>query len=310
MSPPSSTSRAKGDSGEMRDHIATLKKELADLMIAQRKVETEREGMEAQRDSLLNQLTDYGSRMAAVQESVNTIVAELKTHTRDRKTEESAIDGFTKERAELADEVERLKKIEEGAQSRRDTLAQELAGTQEKATQAREEMAQTQEEIAGIINILQVLTENISFTVEEIQGSIQYANKEALEDASQEFRKYVSDISEMLGTIEQVGLADLNDFISNVKLFIENADESVNYLMTRIQDNADNAVHSSADEFNGFMQDLVEIINNTRLTLKKLEISDLGGVYDIVSSIQADLDKQVATLMEAQAGLAAKETFL
>ena len=146
--------------------------------------------------------------------------------------------------------------------------------------------------------------------MEEIKGSIQYANRESLEEVSEEFRKHVRDISEILGTIEEVGVDDLNNFIATVKMFIENADESVNFLMTRIQENADNAVHTSSEEFDKFMQDLEEIINDTRLTLRKLEISDVGGIYDTVNSIQSDLDKQVATLMEAEAGLAAKGTFL
>ncbi len=297
-------------SASVRDRIAALKKELAELTIAQRKVEVERQGLEAQRDSLTNQFTDYSARIASLEESCNTYAAELKTLERDNKIEDSAVEGYVKQKVVLDDEVDRLKKLVQGAQHRRKTLAQELTGTTEKANMAREEMSKSQEEVAGIINILQVLTENISFTIEQIKGDIQHGNQEALEEASTEFHGYVSDVSEMISTIEKIGLGDLVSFIQNIKTFIENADESVNHIMTRIQENADNAVHSSTEEFDGFMRDLIEIVNNTRITLKKLQVADLGNVYDAVNSIRANLDSQLDSLLENQSVLATKETQL
>jgi len=297
-------------SSTVRDRIAALKKELAELTIAQRKVEAERQGLDAQRDSLINQLTDYSARITSLEEAVNSYAAELKSLERDKKIEDSAIEGYQKQKAVLDDEVDRLKKLVSGAQHRRKTLAQELAGNTEKANLAREEMAKTQEEVAGIINILQVLTENISFTIEQIKGDIQHGNQEALEEASTEFHGYVNDVSQIISTIEQIGLGDLAAFIQNIKMFIENADESVNHIMTRIQENADNAVHSSSEEFDGFMRDLIEIVTNTRLTLKKLQVADLGNIYDAVNSIRANLDSQLDSLLENQSVLAAKETQL
>lgn len=290
--------------------ISALKKELAELTIAQRKVEVERQGLEAQRDSLSNQFTDYSARIAALEESCNSYAAELKMLERDKKIEDSAVEGYLKQKAVLDDEVDRLKKLVQGAQHRRKTLGQELTGTTEKANMAREEMSKSQEEVAGIINILQVLTENISFTIEQIKGDIQHGNQEALEEASTEFHGYVSDVSEMIATIEKIGLGDLVSFIQNIKTFIENADESVNHIMTRIQENADNAVHSSSEEFDGFMRDLIEIVNNTRITLKKLQVADLGNVYDAVNSIRANLDSQLDSLLENQSVCATKEAQL
>ncbi len=297
-------------SASVRDRIATLKKELAELTIAQRKVEVERQGLEAQRDSLTNQFTDYSARIASLEESCNSYAAELKALERDKKIEDSAVEGYLKQKAVLDDEADRLKKLVQGAQHRRQTLGQELSGTTEKANDARAEMSKSQEEVAGIINILQVLTENISFTIEQIKGDIQHGNQEALEEASTEFHGYVSDVSEMIATIEKIGLGDLVSFIQNIKTFIENADESVNHIMKRIQENADNAVHSSSEEFDGFMRDLIEIVNNTRITLKKLQVADLGNVYDAVNGIRANLDSQLDSLLENQSVCASKETQL
>ncbi len=152
-------------SASVRDRIAALKKELAELTIAQRKVEVERQGLDAQRDSLTNQFTDYSARIASLEEACNGYAAELKVLERDKKIEESAVEGYEKQKVVLDDEVDRLKKLVGGAQHRRQTLGQELTGTSEKANAAREEMSKSQEEVAGIINILQVLTENISFTI-------------------------------------------------------------------------------------------------------------------------------------------------
>ena len=294
----------------VRDRIISLKKELADLTIAQKKVEAERQGLEAQRDSLINQFTDYSARIASLEEACNMYAIELKNLEREKKIEESALQGYLKQKAVLDVEVERIKKIVVGAQHRRQTLEQEHTNTTAKANLAREEMSKSQEEIAGIINILQVLTENITFTIEQIKGEIQHGNQEALEEASQEFHGYVSDVTQMLSTIESVGLGDLGSFIQNIKMFIENADESVNHIMARIQENADNAVHSSTEQFDGFMRDLIEIINNTRIILKKLQIADLGNIYDAVNAIRANLDSQINTLLENQSLLATKETQL
>ncbi len=297
-------------SASVRDRIATLKKELAELTIAQRKVEAERQGLEAQRDSLTNQITDYSARIASLEEACNSYAAELKTLERDKKIEDSAVEGYEKQKVVLDDEVDRLKKLVSGAEHRRKILGQELTGTTEKANLAREEMTKSQEEVAGVINILQVLTENISFTIEQIKGEIQHGNQEALEEASQEFHGYVSDVSQMISTIEQIGLGDLVSFIQNIKTFIENADESVNHIMTRIQENADTTVHNSTEEFDGFMRDLIEIVNNTRISLKKLQVADLGNVYDAVNAIRGNLDSQLDSLLENQSVLAGKASQL
>ena len=68
---------------------------------------------------------------------MNNLVTELKSITRERKTEESAIEGFTKERITLADEVDRLNKTIEETQGRYDALNEELIATQEKVTGPR-----------------------------------------------------------------------------------------------------------------------------------------------------------------------------
>ena len=59
---------------------------------------------------------------------------------------------------------------------------------------SEEEYGKNTEDITGILQILNMLTQNIDVSVDSIKGTIQQSNAEAIDMSAEDFKKFMLDI--------------------------------------------------------------------------------------------------------------------
>ncbi|MHA1845957.1 MAG: AAA family ATPase [Promethearchaeota archaeon] len=188
----------------------------------------------------------------------------------------------------------------ENIQRRLSELLEEKESTIQKINIAEQEYEKNKEDIRAILQILNMLTQNIEISVDSIKGSIQQSNSEAIKLAGEDLRKFIFDIVDIMKTIESVKCEEdnieemenlLNSIRQTLDIFTENVDSSIEQLLFKVRESVDIAVQDSTANFDSFIQDLMEILENIHISLKTLTVSKSQDLYkqleDITGSITA-----------------------
>ncbi|KKN41841.1 hypothetical protein LCGC14_0719320, partial [marine sediment metagenome] len=146
-----------------------------------------------------------------------------------------------------------------------------------------------------------MLTQNINISVESIKSNIQQSNAEAIESSAEDFKKYILDIIDIMKTIEGVGedieksngmSVMLNSITQTLKLFTDNADTTIGQLIEKVKESADVEIQESTSSFDSFVQDLMEILQNVYLSLRKLTLSKSQELYKQFEEISENINSQ------------------
>jgi len=146
-----------------------------------------------------------------------------------------------------------------------------------------------------------MLTQNINISVESIKGNIQQSNADAIETAAEDFRKFVLDIIDMMKILETIESEDeniddmttnLSSMLQTINLFTDNADSTIFQLINKVQESSDVAVQDSTSEFDSFVQDLMEILQNIHLSLRQLTMSKSQELYKQLDEISVSIKAQ------------------
>ena len=146
-----------------------------------------------------------------------------------------------------------------------------------------------------------MLTQNINISVESIKGNIQQSNAESIETSAEDFKKYVLDIVDIMKTVEELGSDTeqatemslmLKSIMQTLKLFTDNADDTIFQLIEKVKESADVEIQSSTMNFDNFVQDLMEILENVYFSLRKLTMSKSQELYKQLEEISENINSQ------------------
>ncbi|MFX1323612.1 MAG: AAA family ATPase [Promethearchaeota archaeon] len=240
---------------------------------------------------------------------IDNINTELKIFTKEStklEREKSSLDlqGTTlkKNLSTIEKDLKKFNSKKENIQGRLEDLTIEKDSILKKIQSSEEEYDKNTRDITGILQILNMLTQNINISVESIKGNIQQSNAEAIETSAQDFKEFVLDIIDIMKTVEQVGgeseqASEISEMLKSImqtlKLFTDNADETINQLIDKVKESADIEVQASTVTFDSFVQDLMEILENIYLSLRKLTMSKSQELYKQLDEISENINSQM-----------------
>ena len=84
----------------------------------------------------------------------------------------------------------------------------------------------------------------------------------------------------------------LNSIMPTLKMFTDNADDTIDQLIDNVKESADIEVQESTSTFDSFIQDLMEILENVYLSLRKLTMSKSQELYKQLEEISENIKSQ------------------
>ena len=269
-----------------------------------RKNEQNLELLKMKRDSFEAEIYDNRGKISSINTESKIFKKELTNLEREKRTLDLDIKTLNSNITKMDKEVENYEYKKENTQRRLQELSKEKGLLLEKIESTEEEYNKNKDDITGILQILNMLTQNINVSVETIKGTIQQSNAEAIEISAEDFRKFILDLIDIMNTIESVGhdsddsddTSEVGDMLDSIHqtltLLTDNADLTIEQLIDKVKDSSDVAVQESTSNFDSFVQDLMEILENVHLSLRKLTMSKSQELYQQLEDISENLTSQ------------------
>ena len=285
-----------------------INKDLTDLKVKlkqensiYRKNEQDLELMKMKNYSFESEINDNNAKIDNINTELKILTKELTKLDREKNKLELQIDSLSKTLSKVTSESEKSESRKENIQRRLQDLSQERENLLKKIEVSEEEYDKNTKDITGILQILNMLTQNINISVESIKSNIQQSNAEAIETSAEDFKKFILDIIDIMKSVEDIGAdtekpTEMTNMFSSImqtlKLFTDNADDTISQLIEKVKESADVEVQSSTIRFDNFVQDLMEILENVYLSLRKLTMSKSQELYKQLEEISASIKSQ------------------
>ncbi|MFX1377825.1 MAG: AAA family ATPase [Promethearchaeota archaeon] len=290
----------KDNEGINKD-LSELKAKLKQENSNYRKNEHDLELMNMKKYSFESEINDNNAKIDNINTELKILSKELKKLDREKNNIELQVDSLSKTLSTTTSESEKSQLKKENIQRRLQDLSEERENLVKKIEISEEEYDKNTKDITGILQILNMLTQNINISVESIKSNIQQSNAEAIESSAEDFKKFILDIIDIMKSVEDIGTDEekptemtsmLSSIMQTLKLFTDNADDTINQLIERVKESADVEVQSSTNTFDNFVQDLMEILENVYLSLRKLTMSKSQELYKQLEEISASIKSQ------------------
>ena len=266
-----------------------------------KKNEKSLELLNMKKESFDSEINDNSNKITNINTESKLFRKELTSIEREKKNLEIKTSDLNQGILNLNKEIETNIIKKENVQGRLDDLSREKDIILNRIEKSEKEYDKNTKDITGILSILNMLTQNINISVESIKGNIQQSNSDAIETAAEDFRKFVLDIIDMMKILETIEsehehiddmTSNLNSMLQTVSLFTDNADSTIYQLINKVQESSDVAVQNSTSEFDSFVQDLMEILQNIHLSLRQLTMSKSQDIYKQLDEISASIKSQ------------------
>ncbi|KKK40564.1 hypothetical protein LCGC14_0492950 [marine sediment metagenome] len=266
-----------------------------------RKDEKDLELLKMKKDSFESEINDNNNKITNLNTEFKIYRKELTNLERENKNLDIKTTALKQNISNLNKDIEVSNIKKENIQGRLDELLKEKENALKRIQRSEEEYDKNTDDITGILSILNMLTQNINISVESIKGNIQQSNSEAIETSGEDFRKFVLDIIDMMKILETLEFDtqkidemtdNLNSMLQTINLFTNNADSTIFQLINKVQESVDIAVQESTSEFDSFVQDLMEILENIHLSLRQLTMSKSQELYKQLDEISSTIKSQ------------------
>ncbi|MEE9377225.1 MAG: chromosome segregation SMC family protein [Candidatus Lokiarchaeia archaeon] len=283
---------------ELNELKATYKQENSVF----RKNEQDLELVKMKNYSFESEINDNNGKIDNINTELKILTKELTKLDREKNNLELQTDSLNKNLTNITSESEKSEYKKENVQRRLEELSQERENLSKKIESSEEEYEKNTKDITGILQILSMLTQNINISVESIKSNIQQSNAEAIETSAEDFKKFILDIIDIMKTVEDIGgdeekspeMTDmLNSIMPTLKMFTDNADDTIDQLIDKVKESADIEVQESTSTFDSFVQDLMEILENVYLSLRKLTMSKSQELYKQLEEISETIKSQM-----------------
>ena len=283
--------------------IGDLKNQLLQEESTLKKNEQNFELLVMKKDTLESETSEYNTRISNIKTESRILQKNQKNYEREIKNLKLEITSLTDELTKTNSNIENLSKKKVNISKRINEMSKEKETLLDRIRVSEEDYETNKENIAGILQILNMLTQNINISVESIKTAIQESNSEAISASADDFKKYVYDIVDMMKSIEEISSEEkssesmqntLNSITQTLKLYTENADSSIEQLVFSVKESTDVAVQESTSNFDDFVQDLMEILENVYLALRKLTLSKSQDLYKELEEITDSINSQLS----------------
>jgi chromosome segregation protein len=255
--------------------------------------------------SLESEIKDNNGKIDNISTELKIFTKEATKLEREKNNIDLQISTLNKNLSNVEKDIEKSTLKKDNVQGRLEDLTKEKNALLKKIETSDQEYEKNTRDITGILQILNMLTQNINISVESIKSNIQQSNAEAIETSAEDFKKFVLDIIDIMKTVEELGGETeqatemskmLQSIMSTLKLFTDNADETIEQLIEKVKESADVEVQTSTVTFDSFVQDLMEILENVYLSLRKLTMSKSQELYKQLDEISENINSQVDDL--------------
>jgi len=285
---------------EINKKLTVLKEQSKKEDSTYKKNEHDIELLKMKQTSIEAEINDNKSKVANINTELKIFKREITTLEREKKNLELQADNLTRVNTQAEKELGTLNIKKENISRRIEELGDEKGGFLKKIENSEAEYERNTEDVTGILQILKMLSENISISVETIKTNIQQSNAEAIEISAEDFKKFVLDIMDIMKTLESLTEEEntedtammLNSIVQTLNLFTDNADMTIDQLINKVQESSDVAVQDSTSEFDAFVQDLMEILENVHFSLRKLTMSKSQELYKQLEEISEGIKSQ------------------
>lgn len=266
-----------------------------------RKNEQDLELLKLKKYSFESEINDNNAKIDNINTELKILTKELSKLEREKNNLNLQVNAIKKNLTNTQSELEKSKTKKENVQRRLEDLSQERENLIKKIEISEEEYDKNTKDITGILQILNMLTQNINISVESIKSNIQQSNAEAIESSADDFKKFILDIIDIMKTVEDIGgdaekpsemTETLGSIMQTLRLFTDNADDTISQLIDKVKESADVEVQSSTIRFDNFVQDLMEILENVYLSLRKLTMSKSQELYKQLEEISESIKSQ------------------
>ncbi|MFW9823139.1 MAG: AAA family ATPase, partial [Candidatus Thorarchaeota archaeon] len=290
---------------KINTEINDLKGKLKEENSNYKKNEQNLELLKVKKNSLESEIYDNNGKIENINTELKIFTKELTNLEREKNNLELQVNSLQKSNSNLEEEINKSTLKKDNIEGRLEDLLKEKENLQKKIESSESEYEKNTRDITGILQILNMLTQNINISVESIKGNIQQSNAEAIETSAEDFKKYVLDIVDIMKSIEELGEESeqatemslmLNSIMETLKLFTDNADDTINQLIEKVKESADIEIQSSTMTFDNFVQDLMEILENVYLSLRKLTMSKSQELYKQLEEISENINSQTDEL--------------
>jgi chromosome segregation protein len=270
-----------------------------------RKNEQDLELLLMKQDSIEAEIVDNKAKIENLNTRLKLNEKELKGLDRDKRDLELTVSSASSNLSQTEKELETLNAKKENISRRIEELNKEKDNLLQKIEATEQEYERNTEDVTGILQILNMLTQNINISVESIKSNIQQSNAEAIETSAEDFRTFVLDIIDIMKTVEDVEKehddqpehgGSLKSILQTLTLFTENVDSTIDQLISKVKESADVEIQESTSTFDTFVQDLMEILENVYLSLRKLTMSKSQELYKQLEEISATINSQADDL--------------
>ena len=289
------------ENDNINKNLNDLKTELREKNSNYKKNEQNLELLNMKKYSCDSESNDNNAKIDSINTELKILRKELIKLDREKNHLELQVNTLSKNVSNLETESEKLNIKKENIQRRLEELSKEKENLTKKIESSEIEYEKNTKDITGILQILNMLTQNINISVESIKSNIQQSNAEAIESSAEDFKKYILDIIDIMKTIEGVGedieksngmSVMLNSITQTLKLFTDNADTTIGQLIEKVKESADVEIQESTSSFDSFVQDLMEILQNVYLSLRKLTLSKSQELYKQFEEISENINSQ------------------
>ncbi|MFW9818401.1 MAG: AAA family ATPase [Candidatus Thorarchaeota archaeon] len=286
---------------ELNKELNQLKLNLKQQNSNYRKNEQDLELLNMKKYSFESEINDNKAKIDTLNTELKILSKERTNLDREKNDLELKVNSLEKNLDTTRKESEKLNIKSENVQRRLEELSQERENLSLKIESSEEEYEKNTKDITGILQILNMLTQNINISVESIKANIQQSNADAIESSADDFKKFILDIVDIMKTVENIGVDEekhaemtemINSIMQTLELFTDNADATIDQLIEKVKESADIEVQSSTNTFDNFVQDLMEILENVYLSLRKLTLSKSQELYKQLEEISTSIKSQ------------------
>lgn len=255
--------------------------------------------------SLDSEINDNKGKIDNINTELKIFTKETTNLEREKNKLDIQVTTLNKNLLDIEKGLEKFTSKNVNIQRRLEELTKEKDGIVKKIESSDVEYEKNTQDITGILQILNMLTQNINISVESIKSNIQQSNAEAIETSAEDFKKFILDLVDIMKSVEEIGedsaqTTETTEMVGSImgtlKLFTDNADSTIGQLIERVKESADVEIQASTTNFDTFVQDLMEILEDVYLSLRKLTMSKSQELYKQLDEISENINSQTDDL--------------
>ncbi|NMC04122.1 MAG: chromosome segregation protein SMC [Candidatus Lokiarchaeota archaeon] len=289
---------ADKEAKDIQGEIDRIKLELKKETQKQKNFESEIDQIRSQVGKYDQQINDSKSKIQVAKSEQEYFAKQINNLKRDGKTFEINKVKFNDEIQRITKDLDKTKELLDTKNKLLADLKKEREEIEKSIDNSQKEYEGAEQEIAGVVSNLEMLTENYKTGVSELSADIQASGTDTVENSMNDFKQYVKDLVSLIETMKTLHKEnkgeDLEHAFKSLDMFLENYDESMKILKDEVQKNMDKLVKENSTNFNSFIQDLMDIMEQVHSSLRKLSMTrnteQINALHELDKKKSAMLD--------------------